>query len=80
MFNFGFRDFGLWVGNALNLFVFGGRKLTQYQSKIQNPKSKMESGGLAQLGERCLCKADVNGSSPLTSTKDAVKTNFHSGS
>ena len=26
-------------------------------------------GGIAQLVERCLCKADVSGSSPLTSTK-----------
>ena len=24
-------------------------------------------GGIAQLVERCLCKADVSGSSPLTS-------------
>ena len=27
----------------------------------------MEDGGIAQLVERCLCKADVSGSSPLTS-------------
>jgi hypothetical protein len=26
-------------------------------------------GGIAQLVERCLCKANVSGSSPLTSTK-----------
>ena len=26
------------------------------------------SGGLAQLVERCLCKAEVRGSSPLAST------------
>lgn len=28
-----------------------------------------ESGGLAQLGERLLCKQEVNGSIPLVSTK-----------
>ena len=27
----------------------------------------MTLGGIAQLVERCLCKADVSGSSPLTS-------------
>ena len=27
-------------------------------------------GGIAQLGERCLCKADVVGSSPSTSTQN----------
>jgi hypothetical protein len=26
------------------------------------------NGGVAQLGEHCLCKAGVRGSSPLTST------------
>ena len=30
---------------------------------------KAKKGGIAQLVERCLCKADVSGSSPLTSTK-----------
>ena len=36
--------------------------------RIQNsPASLMEDGGIAQLVERCLCKADVSGSSPLTS-------------
>jgi hypothetical protein len=28
-----------------------------------------EEGGIAQLVERLLCKQDVSGSSPLTSTK-----------
>ena len=30
-------------------------------------------GGLAQLVERLLCKQDVSGSSPLTSTKNVVE-------
>ncbi len=29
----------------------------------------MKGGGIAQLVERLLCKQDVSGSSPLTSTK-----------
>ena len=29
----------------------------------------LEDGGLAQLVERLLCKQDVSGSSPLTSTE-----------
>ena len=32
----------------------------------------MEKGGIAQLVERLLCKQDVSGSSPLTSTRDAI--------
>ena len=31
-------------------------------------KLKQVNGGIAQLVERCLCKADVSGSSPLIST------------
>ena len=31
------------------------------------------NGGIAQLVERCLCKADASGSSPLTSTPRKVK-------
>jgi hypothetical protein len=34
-------------------------------------------GGLAQLVERLLCKQDVSGSSPLTSTKSTYRTYFH---
>ena len=33
----------------------------------------LELGGLAQLVERLLCKQDVSGSSPLTSTKNVVE-------
>ena len=29
----------------------------------------LENGGIAQLGERGLCKPEARGSSPLTSTK-----------
>jgi hypothetical protein len=32
-----------------------------------------KQGGLAQLVERLLCKQDVNGSSPLTSTEAAAR-------
>ena len=32
-------------------------------------------GGIAQLVERCLCKADVSGSSPLTSSFSDVGLN-----
>ena len=32
-----------------------------------------EGGGIAQLVERLLCKQDVSGSSPLTSTKKEEK-------
>jgi hypothetical protein len=32
-----------------------------------------KQGGLAQLVERLLCKQDVNGSSPLTSTEVAAR-------
>ena len=32
-------------------------------------------GGIAQLVERLLCKQDVSGSSPLTSTDDFLMTN-----
>jgi len=36
--------------------------------QIQNSPA----GGIAQLVERCLCKADVSGSSPLISTANLV--------
>jgi hypothetical protein len=32
-----------------------------------------EEGGIAQLVERLLCKQDVSGSNPLTSTKERKK-------
>ena len=31
--------------------------------------TRFENGGIAQLGERGLCKPEARGSSPLTSTK-----------
>ena len=36
-----------------------------------------ERGGIAQLVERLLCKQDVSGSSPLTSTKKKDKLQHH---
>ena len=36
-----------------------------------------KSWGIAQLVERCLCKADVSGSSPLTSTRSASAESRH---
>ena len=35
---------------------------------IINPLSKDRDGALAQLGERVLCKDEVRGSNPLSST------------
>ena len=37
----------------------------------------MKRGGIAQLVERLLCKQDVSGSSPLTSTKSRQKNLKH---
>ena len=39
--------------------------IRSFCKKLQNMVVK---GGIAQLVERCPCKADVSGSSPLTST------------
>jgi hypothetical protein len=36
---------------------------------------KNERGGIAQLVERLLCKQDVSGSNPLTSTKKKKRVN-----
>lgn len=36
----------------------------------------MKEGGIAQLVERLLCKQDVSGSSPLTSTKKEESQKF----
>ncbi len=36
--------------------------------RLTEKASSFLLGGIAQLVERCLCKADVSGSSPLTST------------
>ena len=38
-----------------------------------------ESGGLAQLGERLLCKQEVNGSIPLVSTRQVLAGSVCSG-
>lgn len=35
-----------------------------------------EKGGIAQLVERLLCKQDVSGSNPLTSTKERKELKF----
>jgi hypothetical protein len=41
----------------------------RYKKADKNGKNKrIRKGGIAQLVERCPCKADVSGSSPLTST------------
>lgn len=37
----------------------------------------MKEGGIAQMVERLLCKQDVSGSSPLTSTSDATLLMLH---
>ena len=39
------------------------------KEEIQTSKQKSNSGGLAQLVERLLCKQEVSGSTPLSSTK-----------
>ena len=44
------------------------------KGEIQTSKSK--SGGLAQLVERLLCKQEVSGSNPLSSTSDRDKNNL----
>jgi hypothetical protein len=41
---------------------------TNFRTLIENIFLSTRIGGIAQLVERCLCKADVSGSSPLTST------------
>jgi hypothetical protein len=41
------------------------------QNTIVHQKPKV-FGAIAQLGERCPCKAEVSGSIPLSSTKEAV--------
>ena len=37
--------------------------------KYGNPNQILKIGGLAQLVERLLCKQEVSGSNPLSSTK-----------
>ncbi len=56
-----------------------GLRVLVYQSTrpaVFLVKSGPSRGGLAQLGERLLCKQDVRGSSPLSSTKFSC---VHSG-
>ena len=43
------------------------------RSLVQVQDGPFEIGGLAQLVERLLCKQDVSGSSPLTSTDQPIR-------
>ena len=40
------------------------------------PESKLQVGGVAQLGEHLLCKQDVAGSSPVASMRAIVAAKF----
>jgi hypothetical protein len=59
------------TGREFSIFDFrfsNGR--VGLQSEIGNPKSKILSGGIAQLGEHKLCKLGVTGSNPVASTNE----------
>ena len=62
LFNFeGFVDFVDTDGDQLNLQTVANGKETC-------PTERRQYGGIAQLGERLLCKQEVNGSIPFIST------------
>ena len=62
LFNFeGFVDFVDTDGGQLNLQTVANGKETC-------PTERRQYGGIAQLGERLLCKQEVNGSIPFIST------------
>ncbi len=45
------------------------RAFREVETRVEHlSKSYLHNGGLAQLGERLLCKQEVNGSIPLIST------------
>ena len=46
------------------------------RSLVQVQDGPFVVGGIAQLVERLLCKQDVSGSSPLTSTEPTLVTKF----
>ena len=46
------------------------------KEETQTSKQESKSGGLAQLVERLLCKQEVSGSNPLSSTSDRGKNNL----
>jgi hypothetical protein len=51
------------------------KRLNIKHESLNNGQCRMsdEKGGIAQMVERLLCKQDVSGSSPLTSTKKEKK-------
>ena len=51
-----------------------------YQTVFSYAEAKLIYGGIAQLVERLLCKQDVSGSSPLTSTKTIFEIELASAS
>ena len=64
---------------TINIFIFNYMKMGYQLSWLEHTPDKGEvsgsspeqpTGGIAQLVERCLCTADVSGSSPLTSKEN----------
>ena len=53
-----------WFGSIRRDFGFENIS----NSEIRNPKSAVDPGGVAQLGERLPCTQEVIGSNPFTST------------
>jgi hypothetical protein len=47
-----------------------------FKLKIENLKLKIESGAVAQLGERLNGIQEVRGSNPLSSTKELINRNL----
>src|SRR5262249_4369563 len=66
----------IWVHSA----CFWGQKRTKRPQIQAFPLGRSEiEGGLAQLGERCLCKAEVTSSSLVSSIGKEKPTRFSSG-
>ena len=51
-------------------FILRLKAAANYKRSVLIAKREVTKGGIAQLVERSLCKADASGSNPLTSRKN----------
>ncbi len=61
-------DFGTWVTESHHSVAKVGKQVDLRLRYLYKPLTTALTGGIAQLGERLLCKQDVEGSNPFTST------------
>ena len=63
----------VWLQSVFKLYRFEGSQEQNHESRKRGRNAGRISGGVAQMGERLLCKQEASGSRPLISTKASLR-------